>query len=134
MEIELLEIESVKSSVSYPESVRSQTKQKFDALLKNALKTATSPRKPKNTEFNKSSERLLAEDCEDLGVDNKGFKAPIPKPRRSKNVYTVSVESEESGDTYKVSSPKVLTEILGNEEAKVAIFQSFVMLLHIDLY
>lgn len=102
MEIELVEIDSLKSSISIPESVQSQTRSKFDDILKNALKKSTTKNRA-SAEFNKSSEQLITD--EDIGgEDNAGFNAPIPKPRRIKKL------SIESGGTYEVTSPKIAHE------------------------
>lgn len=108
MEIELLELDSLKSSLSIPDSVRSQTKSKFDALLKSALKKTPT----ENTEFNKSSEKLINDEDEVQGEDNEGFKVPIPRPRRIKNSHALSMESCGSDGTYKVASPKVVKEFM----------------------
>lgn len=107
---------SLKSvGVSFPRGVRSQTKAKFDALLKAALKKKSSPKKTQ-LEFNKSSQNLMAEmenvatdetpkEHDEISVEsNKNFildkflsdtteaenvttilDPPIPKPRTSKN-------------------------------------------------
>lgn len=114
MEIELLEIESLKSSVSIPESVRSETKSKFDALLKNALKK-TSKRRSGVTEFSKSSERLIDDDNDETqGRDNEGYSGSTKPPKKEAELSTSSEESEAEA---KVESNKSSERLIPDEEA-----------------
>lgn len=112
-----MEIESLSSSISIPESLHNQNT--FDSLLRVLNKT---PKKTKKVELNQSTELLIAEE-EGKGVENLAFSdtpIPIPKPRKNKKRNDAKAESKESSasdGTYEVRSPVVVKDV--NEKESI---------------
>ncbi|CAH0546272.1 unnamed protein product [Brassicogethes aeneus] len=120
-------------SLSVPQSLRSETKDKFNALLKNALKKEKKKIKSDEVEMYEqysttaSSENLLDDRREIVKDDfilnkflnepNNDFnfvKPPVPKPRKKKTIRENSVSSQ---GTFNVSSPKVLKTVQHKSES-----------------